>query len=392
MKLGQKLKATKVVHVSSVHPHDDVRVFVKECRSLAASGHSVVYIVSAQADEVIDGVQIRALRASKGRFRRVLNTALQAYRKAAAEKADIYQFHDPELIPLMVWLKLRQPRAKVIYDTHEDMPGSIRAKHWIPTRLRKPVSTGVRLMEKLAVKRFDAVVAATPTIARNFPPGKTVTVQNFPMLEEFPPLQPSSYHFGDTITLFHSGRVSSDRGGREMIRAMGQVKKSHPAVKLVIAGMFVPAEYDNELAQEDGWDAVEFVGWKNREDMRTLLANADIGIALMHPVENYVAAQPNKLFEYMAAGLPVVASDFPWWRNIIEGSGAGLLANPQDPESIADKIEWLIGHPDEAHKMGVAGRRAVDLQYNWTAEFRKLHELYTALEKNGPTDLKDRLR
>jgi glycosyltransferase involved in cell wall biosynthesis len=177
-----------------------------------------------------------------------------------------------------------------------------------------------------------------------------------------------------------------------MIRAMGQVKKSHPAVKLVIAGMFVPAEYDNELAQEDGWDAVEFVGWKNREDMRILLANADIGIALMHPVENYVAAQPNKLFEYMAAGLPVVASDFPWWRNIIEGSGAGLLANPQDPESIADKIEWLIGHPDEAHKMGVAGRRAVDLQYNWTAEFRKLHELYTALEKNGPTDLKDRLR
>jgi glycosyltransferase involved in cell wall biosynthesis len=138
-----------------------------------------------------------------------------------------------------------------------------------------------------------------------------------------------------------------------------------------------------------GWARVDFHGWADRPAVARILASCRGGLVLFHPEPNHVTAQPNKMFEYMAAGLPVIASDFPLWREIVDGAGCGLLVDPMDPAAIARAMQWIIDHPEEAAEMGRRGRAAVEHTYNWEAESTKLIELYRRLlpapEEGRPT-------
>lgn len=368
------MTTTKVVHMSSVHPSNDVRVFAKECQTLASAGLEVVYVVPADEPTCTNGVRIHAIRQRHGRLRRMTLSVWAVYRAALAEAADVYHFHDPELIPAALLLKVSRIGCRIAYDVHEDMPRSVMGKYWIPAKSRKLVAQAVRVVESIAVKGIDGVIAATPSIARNYPQGKTALVQNFPMLDEFLTGTGEDYYNREPVVI-HTGRVSVGRGGHEMVRAMSKIPFDLHA-RLVLAGMFVPTNYEQDLAKEKGWGRIEFLGWKSRKEMNQLLSKARIGLVLLHPEENYVEAQPNKLFEYMAAGLPVVASDFPRWREIVLGADCGLLVDPLDPQAIADAIRWLLEHPQEAKAMGERGRRAVEEQYNWHRESETLVSFY----------------
>ena len=110
----------------------------------------------------------------------------------------------------------------------------------------------------------------------------------------------------------------------------------------------------------------------SRSEVAALLARASVGLVLFHPIRNYVNAQPNKMFEYMAAGLPVIASDFPLWWTIIKSTGCGLLADPLDPAAIAKAMVWVLRHPTEAAEMGQRGQRAVAEKYNWERQADRL--------------------
>jgi glycosyltransferase involved in cell wall biosynthesis len=91
---------------------------------------------------------------------------------------------------------------------------------------------------------------------------------------------------------------------------------------------------------------------------------------------NHIDAQPNKMFEYMSAGLPLIASDFPLWREIVEGNDCGVCVDPADPAAIAEAIDRLVENPDLARRMGENGQRAVHERYNWAIEEKKLLALY----------------
>ena len=104
-----------------------------------------------------------------------------------------------------------------------------------------------------------------------------------------------------------------------------------------------------------------------------------MGLITLAPIPNYLESYPTKLFEYMAAGIPVVASDFPLFRNIVEGADCGLLVDPKSPKQIAEAIDWLIDHPEDAERMGANGKRAARDTYNWHGEARKLTTLYEKL-------------
>ena len=124
---------------------------------------------------------------------------------------------------------------------------------------------------------------------------------------------------------------------------------------------------------------VEYIGTLDRNGINELYADSRAGIVLYQPAGNHYESQPIKLFEFMAAGLPVIASDFPLWKEIVEGSGCGVCVDPTDPEAVRRVCEMLLDDPALARSMGQKGYEAVRTEYNWTVEERKLMELYDTL-------------
>src|SRR5262249_30305992 len=144
-------------------------------------------------------------------------------------------------------------------------------------------------------------------------------------------------------------------------------------------GHFNPSAYIDEVRLMPGWAQTDYAGWLSRQQVASLLAQARLGLLLSHPFPGHEGAQPNKLFEYMSVGLPVVASDFPLWREILNGVGGGLVVNPRDPQAIAGAIRWLLEHPGEAEAMGRRGMQAVRRSFHWDNEADKLLSLYENL-------------
>jgi glycosyltransferase involved in cell wall biosynthesis len=311
----------------------------------------------------------------KNRLSRILGSTLRACILATREKADLYHFHDPELIP--VGLLLRLLGKRVVYDVHEDLPRQILSKYWIPRILRGVVAKAAALAEWVAAKAMSGIVAATPAIARRFPPHKTVAVQNFPLLSEFALGEGTPYR-ERPMWVAYVGGITAIRGAVEMVRAMEHLPEDLGA-RLVLAGTFSPPELVAEVRKLPGWSYVDFLGWQGRDGISRLLRRARVGLVVLHPVTNYLDSYPVKLFEYMAAGIPVVASDFPLWREIVEGEQCGLTVDPLDPKAIAEAVRWLLEHPEEAEEMGKRGRKAVLAKYNWEREAEKLLDLYRRL-------------
>jgi glycosyltransferase involved in cell wall biosynthesis len=366
----------RVAHLTSVHPADDVRIFVKECRSLVVAGYEVFLVAQGLEPKVVGGVRVLNVAKPRNRMERATRTAWSVLRLSRRLRADIYHFHDPELIPVGILLKLLGHR--VIYDVHEDLPRQIRDKPWIHPLLRAPIARLASMGESLAGRAFDAIVAVTPTIAARFPSSSTVLVRNFPILEELAPASHADPYPTRSDTLAYVGGIAAARGAHQLVGAMNLVSKRH-SPRLVMAGRFQPPALADELAAIPGWDHVDAAGWLGRAEIAGLLGSARIGLVTFLPTPNNRDGYPTKLFEYMAAGLPVVASDFPGWREFVDGADCGLLVDPQDPASIAAAIDRLLDEPVEAEAMGVRGQRAIVEQYSWEAESGHLLDLYARL-------------
>lgn len=364
-----------ITHLSSVHPSFDTRIFHRECKTLARAGYEVVLIVQHERDEEVDGIRIRALTKPKNRFERMTGTLWQVYRAATKENAQVYHFHDPELIPVGILLKLKG--KKVIYDVHENVPEHMLVKEWICFRLRPLIAKGASFAEWLGAKFFDGILAATPTIALRFPSSKAITLQNFPNLDELNQNDFTPYRERPPILLYLGG-ISEQRGAREMVSAIGLLP-THLEAQLYLAGNFSPSDLEPKIKGVVGWERTKFLGWQSRGEVAALLGRARIGLVVLHPTRSYLDSYPIKLFEYMSAGIPVIASYFPLWKEIIEGAGCGLLVNPLDPKEIAEAMGWLLEHPEEAEKMGQRGQAAVHERYNWDAEAKNLLAFYENL-------------
>ena len=362
----------RVVHLTSVHPAFDVRIFEKECRSLAAAGYDVAIIAPHEKDETREGVRLVSVPLSRNRRERITKTVLQVYRAALQQNADIYHFHDPELLPVGILLKLRG--KLVIYDVHENYGATLRGKAWIPGALRAVASMVVRVVENAGAAFFDAVVTATPSIAELFPKKKTVVVRNFPRLASVSPAYQLKRLGGQAV---YVGNVTTVRGSRTMVEAIALVPKELSA-ELAIAGS-LSDELRNELQNLPGWAQTRILGWLSRAQVEMLLAESRLGLCVLHPTPNHVEAYPIKLFEYMGAGIPVVASDFPLWREFVIETNCGLVVDPLSPIAIAEAITWLLSHPEDAEAMGRNGQMAVQRMYSWEREADQLVETYKRL-------------
>lgn len=370
------MERRKIAHLTSVHEPTDTRIFHKECKTLAASKYEVVLIAPHARDEWVDGVRIRAVPEPKGRLERMLRTTWRVYRAATAENASVYHFHDPELIGVGLLLKLRG--KKVIYDVHEDLPRQILSKEWIPKWLRIGIAAVSEAAEGVAAKIFDRIVTVTETIAARFPAEKTVIVKNYPIIDELVTESVCPHAQRPLHITYVAAGITTVRGISEMVQAMGLLPQQADT-RLILAGHISPAQLRDEVRELQGWQRVKEAGYLGRAEVKALLSHVRAGLVTHHPIINYVDSLPVKMFEYMAAGIPVISSDFPLWREIVEGSDCGLCVDPLSPGQIAEAIQWIIEHPQEAQRMGENGQRAVGERYNWNREAIKLVAVYEGL-------------
>ena len=382
------VKHTKIVHLTSVHSPFDVRILLKECRSLVRAGYEVVLVAPADKDKRVDGVEIKAVPRNDSRLRRMTATVWSVALEALRLDGDLYHFHDPELLPVGLWLRTRG--KTVIYDIHEELSYDIaETKPYIPVWLRPLIAWAVDRFEKSAARRFSALVGATSAIAEKFCAvnPRTVAVRNFPMTGELHSDVKRPWE-NRSATVAFVGGITAERGLEEIVDALALLPENVPA-RLQLAGEFCPHSFRDELARRRGWARVDELGVINRGEVAELLGKVRTGLITYRPYANHLRAEPTKLFEYMSAGIPVIASDFPLWREIVDGVGCGILVDPSEPKAIASAIEYLLVHPEEARAMGQRGMEAVTSQYNWTQEEQKLLHLYADLTGATTVELED---
>src|SRR5438309_4047933 len=368
---------TRVCHLTSVHPAYDTRIFEKECLSLVKAGYDVHLVAPAAQSSRHRGVSIAAVPPARGRLRRVTVTTTRVLWRALQLRAAVYHFHDPELIP--VGLLLRALGKHVIYDVHEDVPADILDKHYLARGVRVALSRIVDIGERAAARFFTRILAATPAIARRFPPSRCALVQNFPAWAEIATPTGTAYSTRPGLPVVtYVGLLQEIRGIAEMVRAI-ETLAARTQVRFVLAGRFDTSSLETRTRAAPGWQYVDYRGVIPRAMVPQVLAEARVGLVLFHPTPNHIESQPNKLFDYMAAGLPVVASRFPLWCDIVAGSRCGLLVDPLDPMAIAAAIDWLLTHPAEAEAMGARGREAVRERFNWPREEAMLLDCYARL-------------
>lgn len=359
----------KVCILTSVHPPFDTRIFHKEAKSLAKAGYDVSLIAQHDKDEIVDVIRIVPVPKPKNRLERMTKTVWTVYRKALKINADIYHFHDPELMP--IGLLLKRHGKRVIYDVHEDAPRQNLSKSYIPAAFRKPISLMIEALEAFSSRRFDGVVTATPFINRRFLElgANAVNVNNYPLASE---LYNAEDHWKNKEkAVCYVGGIVRIRGAFEMVEAIGRTK-----YRLLLAGN-IELDIEKGLKQMSGWHQIEALGFVDRDGVRATIGRSMAGLVVLHPTINYIDALPVKMFEYMSAGIPVVASNFPLWKEIIEGAECGICVDPLNSEEIAKAIQFIVEHPVEAEQMGKNGRMAVEERYNWGIEEKKLLGFYS---------------
>lgn len=362
----------KVCHLSTVHLRYDVRIFHKECTSLTKNYEVHLIVADGKGDEIKNEIHIHdvGLRQTS-RLSRVRIDAKRALQKAQSLQCDLYHFHDPELITIA--RKLQKNGAKVVYDVHEDLPRQIHGKPYMGKIFKPFVSLIIEFLENRVAKRLDYIFTSTPFIRNRFLKinENTIDINNFPIISE-------NVHPVDFLekedSLSYVGGIFKTRGVYELIESLKYSK-----IKLHLAGTFESDECKLKCQSSEGWKYVEYYGYLNRMEVVELLNKSKIGVVSLYPLRNYLDSLPIKMFEYMLAAIPVIASDFPYWKKIVNENECGLTVSPKDSKAIAEKTLYLISNPKLAAKMGLNGRKAVLERYNWGIEEKKLLDAYKTL-------------
>lgn len=364
-----------IAHLTSAHPRFDTRIFLKQCRSLARAGYEVALVVAdGMGDEVREEVAIHDVGAPSGRLDRMRNVTRRVLAKAVQLDAYVYHLHDPELLP--VGLKLKKLGKLVIFDAHEDVPKQLMGKPYLNPLSRWSLSRVFASYEAWACHRLDGIIAATPFIRDKFLASNpnTVDINNFPLLGELTAGEIDWSRKQHQVA--YVGGIARIRGILEVVAAVAQTRSD---VRLQLVGKFSEVEAERQARASPGWSRTDALGFLDREGVRDVLQRAVAGLVTFLPMPNHIDAQPNKMFEYMSAGVPVIASHFPLWREIVEGNQCGLCVDPLQPAEISQAMDHLLSHPQEAEQMGRNGQKAVQERYNWGIEEKKLLAFYNIL-------------
>lgn len=309
----------------------------------------------------------------------MLLASLRMFPKALRTRADVFHLHDPELIPCGLWLRLLG--RKVIFDVHEHFAADIYDKPWI--RRKKLLAAIYAFWEKRAARRFELILAETSYTPHYAALGAHyTTVLNYPdepFFRQFRVLTPRPAQ-----NLFYIGIILETRGLFQIAEALWILKKqgrifhfhcvgalySSLALKLEALPFYVEIR-----------DQMFFYGRCDLPEGYRLSMNMGIGLCIIKRMKNSEWSYPTKMFEYMSVGLPVITSDFELYRSVVERNHCGVCVDPEQPEQLAAQIVELADNPQRRLEMAINGVRAVESDYTWKSQERKLLALYERLNK-----------
>lgn len=367
------MQKNKICIITTGHAPFDDRIFHKECKTLVKANYEVMLIATHTHNEVVDGIKIISLPKARSRIHRISVITFKAFWLALKQKADVYHFHDPDFLPAGILLKLFAG-SKIIYDVHEDYGKQILYKPYSTKMIRRAIAILTKCTEYVSSKFFAAIITATDDIKNNFSYHiKSISIKNYPILSYFSDTEGKDGDNKEYFKLVYTGALSVNRGIFEMIQSLEYIEKP---LKLNLYGNFESDEIEKKTHNLKGFEKVEYFGWIEHENVVKLLGKYNAGLVCLHPIENYKKALPVKLFEYMAAGIPVIASNFSLWKEIVEGNECGICVDPLKPTEIASAIQFYIENPEQRKQMGMRGRKAVIEKYNWDKEGEKLINLY----------------
>lgn len=366
----------RICHLTSVHSRYDTRIFLKEAVSAAEAGHEVYLVVNDNLeDEVNRGVVIKSIHAkNKGRLSRIFSMRIkrELLKQATRIDADIFQFHDPELLSL--GNKLRRQGHNVIYDVHEDVPRQILYKEYLPKLVRSLVSKSFEVYENQSARKYNSIVVPTPYLKKRFSKinNSVWEVCNFPRMDDIR-FAPESYD---------NQNPSCYVGGLTEIRGIWEISE---ATQVAGQALVLCGEFDSESLKDQilgKFNNVDYRGQINREAISKVLINSSMGFVTLLGAPNDYYAYPIKMFEYMAAGIPVIASNFPIYKKIVEENSCGICVNPTNVTEIVDAIKRIKSDAEYAKKLGNQGRKAIEIKYSWEQQIPDLLECYHGVKSS----------
>lgn len=359
----------RVCHITTVHKENDNRIFYKECTSLRQDGFHVALLCAGSISSVTEGIQIIGLPKNKNRIFHFFNTSIYHVIKTSLKvKAHIYHFHDPELI--FAGLFLRLCGKKVIYDIHENNASSILSKPYIKSKLFKYIlSKAFNVFEKVTTPFFSKILTARPDISEKFNYLNPITLRNFPIIESQASFLKVKIEKDKQVVIFVGG-LAAIRGIRELINAF----ESLEGVELWLLGPWASDSFKEECENLKGWKNTRYLGVVEPYEIFAYLELADIGIVTFLPFPNHTRTLATKPFEYMMAGLPMIMSDFKYWKDFFKE--LSLYVDPTNSLAIAKAINQLLSNPDEMKRMGDKSRDQVQNEFNWQKESQKLIGIY----------------
>lgn len=371
------MRSAKIVHLSTVHNPHDTRILYRECFSLKEAGNQVTLLACSNKPLSISEINVITFPTPKNRVVRMTFTAFKLLKQAIELDADIYHFHDPELIPWMILLKIIK-RKRIIFDVHENIIGSLTDREWIPKPFLPLILNSAKLFLPILMKPFQIIFAE-----RSYPkiyPWITdyAVICNFPKTAYFPKENVEKF---PTFSIVYIGGITIPRGIVEILDALKTLQDRNQEINFYLIGkVHLPNHLTlDQLIEERSLKNVSFLGYTPQPEALKTIARCHLGLAILHPVPNYLISYPTKIFEYMGCGVPFITSNFPLYRQITEKWQCGATVSPRNPKQIADLIESLMKKTDELTQMGERGRQAIAKEFDWSLEEKKLISFYHKL-------------
>lgn len=362
----KKEKTISICHVE-ITPIDSMPRVWREAESAQNAGMDVT-VIGQGLSCVKNGIRYIGFPDAGSRIKRMLFRSRDMIKAAVDTGADIIQFHSPEFMLSVPYLKKKN--KKIIFDSHEFYGYQIETKDYIPQGIRHLVSKAYMAVEEYTCRRIECVLYPCTVERHNYFENRakrSEKIENYAYPTKVPAKEQSSEKY-----VIHAGGLTHERG----ITALAEAIKLTDC-KLLLCGMFSSEEYKKRILSIS--DNIIYLGLLSREELYKQYARSSIGIATLLPVGQYakIDNMSTKVYEYMQCELPVIISNFPFWAEMNEKYKFGVTVNPEDPVEIAKAIQYIVDNPSLAQTMGKNGKAAVDTDFNWKAEEKKLLDIYT---------------